>query len=241
VSPTVRRRRGLLLLGLALASGALATSMVSDRVESVERRVGPLVPVAVAAKDLEAGVRLSPEDLTVRRVPAAYAPRPSLASPAQAAGDALAVSVNAGTYVTPQLLAGGAQGGPARGLRRGQRVVEIAVAGGGALESAAGPGARVDVLVSTESTDGRGSTSAALEDVELLALRPTGGASELDPTGPEESAADTATAVATLKVTLRQAIYLTAAQNFAREVRLLPRPAGDRRRDGPAAVGSGDL
>jgi pilus assembly protein CpaB len=240
VSPAVRRRRGLLLLGLALASGALAASMVSDRVESVERRVGPLVRVAVAAKDLQAGDRLSPQDLTVRRIPVAYAPRQALASPAQAGGHTLAASVPAGGYLTSHLLAGAAQGGPAGSPRRGQRVVEIAVAGGGALETSAAPGARVDVLVSTESADGRGSTSVALEDVELLALRATG--TELDPaSGPEESAADPAPAMATLRVTLRQAIYLTAAQNFAREVRLLPRPPGDRTRAGRAAVGSGEL
>jgi pilus assembly protein CpaB len=35
------------------------------------------------------------------------------------------------------------------------------------------------------------------------------------------------TALATLRVSLRQAIYLTAADNFAREIRLLPRPPGD--------------
>ena len=33
-------------------------------------------------------------------------------------------------------------------------------------------------------------------------------------------------------MTLRQAVYLTAAQNFAREVRLLSRPPGDSRRAG---------
>jgi pilus assembly protein CpaB len=31
-------------------------------------------------------------------------------------------------------------------------------------------------------------------------------------------------------VTLRQAVYLTAAQSFAREIRLLPRAPGDRAR-----------
>jgi pilus assembly protein CpaB len=228
VSPAVRRRRGLLLLGIALASGALAASMVQDRVESAERRVGPLVPVAVAARDLEAGARLAPRDLAVRRVPRAYAPGRPLTSPAQAAGQTLAAPLAAGGYLPPELLAGGPHDAGQGGLRRGQRVVEIAVAGGGALDSTV-PGARVDVLVSKESADGRGSTSVAFEDVELLALRPAGSATELDPAaGPEENAADTATAVATLRVTLRQAIYLTEAHNFAREVRLLPRPPGER-------------
>jgi pilus assembly protein CpaB len=242
VSPAVRRRRGLLLLALALASGALAASLVRDRVESVERRVGPLVPVAVAARDLHVGARLGPRDVAVRQVPAAYAPRRALASRAQAAGQTIGVPLTAGGYLTPEQLGGAEEGRGAGGLRRGQRAVEIAVAGGGALESAAGPGSRVDVLVSTESSDGRGSTSVALEDVELLALRPAAGDAALDAgAGPDESAADAATAVATLRVTLRQAIYLTAAENFAREVRLLPRPPGDTARGGRAAVGSGEL
>jgi pilus assembly protein CpaB len=36
--------------------------------------------------------------------------------------------------------------------------------------------------------------------------------------------------MASLRVTLRQAVYLAAAQSFARELRLLPRAEGDRRR-----------
>jgi pilus assembly protein CpaB len=242
VSPAVRRRRGLLLLALALASGALAASLVRERVESVERRVGPLVPVAVAARDLRAGARLAPRDVAVRRVPVAYAPRRALASPAQAAGHAVGVALPSGAYLTPELLSGSAPGPAAGGLPRGQRAVEVAVAGGGALESA-GPGWRVDVLVSREASDGRGSTSVALENVELLAIRPAGGegAGLAAGGGPDEGPAAAVTAVATLRVTLRQALYLTAAQNFAREVRLLPRPAGDTARAGGAAIGSGDL
>ena len=44
--------------------------------------------------------------------------------------------------------------------------------------------------------------------------------------------AEAGTATATLRVRLKQAVYLTAAQNFARETRLLPRAPGDRRRAG---------
>ncbi|MGI8945966.1 MAG: hypothetical protein ACR2GL_07005, partial [Thermoleophilaceae bacterium] len=104
----------------------------------------------------------------------------------------------------------------------------------------AGPGARVDVLVSTEPDASPGRTFLALENVELLGLRAigAGAAAEEDaaPAAPSE-----ATAVARLRVTLRQAVYLTAAQNFARELRLLPRPPGDSRRAGRAEVGAGEL
>jgi pilus assembly protein CpaB len=41
-------------------------------------------------------------------------------------------------------------------------------------------------------------------------------------------------------VTVRQAVYLAAAQSFAREIRVLPRGATDRRRgDQGLRVGSG--
>jgi pilus assembly protein CpaB len=40
-------------------------------------------------------------------------------------------------------------------------------------------------------------------------------------------------------VSVRQAVYLAAAQAFAREIRLLPRATGDRRRMGGLIVGEG--
>jgi hypothetical protein len=47
--------------------------------------------------------------------------------------------------------------------------------------------------------------------------------------------------IATLRVTARQAVYLTAAANFAHEIRLLARPQGDRGRIGAVAVGENGL
>ena len=49
--------------------------------------------------------------------------------------------------------------------------MEVAVAGGESLAEAP-PGARVDVLVTTESRSGAGRTTLALENVELLGARP---------------------------------------------------------------------
>jgi pilus assembly protein CpaB len=111
------------------------------------------------------------------------------------AGATPAVRIPRGAYVTAHDLASG--GG---GLRRGERAVEVIAAGTPELIA---PGGRVDVLVTRE---GQG-TRLALQDVEVLATRIV-----------EERIA------ATLRVTLRQAVYLTDAQSFAREIRLLPRP-----------------
>ena len=68
--------------------------------------------------------------------------------------------------------------------------------------------------------------------------RAPGRGARVDPGPAGEGAADS---VATLRVTLRQAVYLTAAENFAREVRLLARPPGDRERDDAAEVAAGEL
>lgn len=236
----VRKRRAAVLLSLALACGGLAASEVGSRVREVEARVGAPVPVVVAARELEAGHELKPGDVAVREVPERFAPPDAPAAPDEVVGAVASAPLPRGAYITAAALGGGgagANGSPA-GLRKGERAVEVAVTGGGGLADAAGPGASVDVLVSTEPRDGPGRSFLALEDVEVLDL--AAGASDAPP--PEtEGDGPAATATATLRVTLRQAVYLTAAQNFAREVRLLPRPAGDRSRAGRAAVSAGGL
>jgi pilus assembly protein CpaB len=231
-----RRRRGLLLLSLALASGGLAASQVRERERTVEAKVGPLVPVVVAKREVPADERLRAEDLAVERVPARFVPPDALGAPAALAGARTAVALAPGAYVTAGVLRGTA-GAPGRGaLRPGERAVEIAVGGGSAL-GAAGPGSRVDVLVSTRRHDGAGRTLVALENVELLELR----AATADGLAPPELDGPAPTALATLRVTPREAVYLTAAEAFGRQVRLLVRPPGDRRPLGPVAVAESQL
>lgn len=240
MSVGARRRRAFLMLSVALACGGLAASEVGGRVREVERRVGAPVPILVAARDLPADTALKRADLALREVPERYVPPGALASQADVAAARTAVPLAAGTPVTEGLLGGGdPRGGRRAGaLRRGERAVEVAVVGGAALGEAAG--ARVDVLVSTEPREGPGRSFLALEDVELLGLRPEGAGEAAAQRSGEDTAA-AATALATLRVTLRQAVYLTAAQNFAREVRLLPRPTGDSRRAGRTVVGATGL
>jgi pilus assembly protein CpaB len=221
----------------------MAASEVSRKVGEVEARVGSPVPVVVARSELPAGKEIDPSTvgraLEVRDVPERFAPPDALADPAEAAGLAPAVPVAAGGYLTAGSFAASPDDGGGGLLRPGERAIEVAVAGGDALASA-GPGTRVDVLVSTEARTGTGSTFVALEGVELLALAaaPGGGSYEAAST---EGASASATALATLRVTPRQAVYLTAAQNFAREVRLLPRPPGDRARTGRFGVSAAGL
>ena len=219
-----RRRRAAVLTALALAAGGMASSSVHGRAAEIEQQVGPLVPALVARVDLRAGRRIGPSMLTLRQVPRRFAPPDALSGPEQAIGRRPGIPLTAGGYVTAAaFVTDGSDGhsGPAP-LARGQRSLEVAVAGGEALEGAP-PGARVDVLVTTESRNGAGRTFLALQDVELLGLR-AGGQGRA-----QDGAAARASALATLRLTLRQAVYLTAAQSFAREVRLLARAPCDRR------------
>jgi pilus assembly protein CpaB len=234
---TARRRRGLLLLSVGLASGGLAASQVHDRERRAAEQLGPSVAVLVAARDLRAGARIGPEALALRSVPARFAPPDVLTSGARVLGARTAVPVAAGSYMNEGLFAAGERP-EERGLRRGQRAVTVGVAGGTALAGLA-PGARVDVLVSTESGADGGRTSMPLAGAELLRLDETTGDGYPDSDGdPDTSRGQPA--LATLRVSLRQAIYLTAADNFAREIRLLSRPPRDPSRAG-AAVTQGQL
>lgn len=224
-----RHRRGLLLAGLALVLGGLAASDVAGREAALERRLGPLVDVVVARDAVRPGERLTAERLGLRRVPARYAPRGAFGAVGAVNGLRAAAPIMAGEDIHDSAVddGRGAAGAP---VRAGERVVDVVAVGSA---QAVTPGSRVDVLVTREARDGgAGRTTLALEDVEVLAARPAGA-----PAGDESAAPRVAAA---LRVTLRQAVYLAAAQTFAREIRLLPRAAGDGARgDGGLTITDG--
>jgi pilus assembly protein CpaB len=224
-----RRRRAAVLLGLALLLGGLAASDVAGREAALRRAVGPTVPVVVTRTAIAAGAPLDARHLAIRRVPARFAPAVAYNSPASLAGTRAATALSAGEDVSPSSVDDGTTpaGAP---VRPGERVADLVARGSAHLVRAGG---RVDVLVTRERGDGTGATTVALEDAEVLAARAA--PSDDDPDG---DATDDRVAVS-LRVTVRQAVYLAAAQSFARELRLLPRAAGDRRHGiAGASVGS---
>lgn len=213
-----RRRRAVVLLGLALVLGGLAASDVSRRESALQRRLGPVVPAVVARRNLDPGTRLTGAQLGVRRVPARFAPAGAFPSPSALVGLRTAVAVGAGEYLAPGDVS---EGGSGPALRPGERVADVVAVGS---PDAVVPGGRVDVVVTREGRDGGpGRTDLALEDVEVLSAAPAEeGAGDDAARGPRVAAA--------LRVTVRQAVYLAAAQSFARELRLLPRASEDRER-----------
>jgi pilus assembly protein CpaB len=213
-----RRRRAAALLGLALLLGVLAASDVAGREAALRRELGPTVAVVVVREPLRAGERITRAALAVREVPERYAPAGALRDPAAAVGQRAAMAIAQRTDLVAALLAvpetAKEPAGPA--LRRGERALDLVAVG---APDAVVAGARVDVLVTYDGRAGEpGPTRLALADAEVLAARPP----------PEPDAPDAAAGLprllVSLRVTVSQAVALTAAAAAARQVRLLPRP-----------------
>jgi pilus assembly protein CpaB len=228
-----RRRRAVALTVLSVLLGALAASEVSRREAALDRRIGPTVPVVVTRVDLPAGALLRPAVLAVRQVPVRFAPAAAFRRPGQLGGLTAAIAIPQGTDLAAALVRDPAavaldeaqSAGAPGNLRPGQRVAEITARGDARL---LGPGSRIDLLVTRETADGSGGTTLALEDAEVIAAAPAG---PEDGGGGDAGAADPSPRVAlSLRVTLRQAVTLAAAQNFAKELRVLVRADGDRAR-----------
>jgi pilus assembly protein CpaB len=216
------RRRALLLLALALLLGALAAASVRRREAALARMLGPQVRVLVTRAPVAAGAAPARARPLLRTLPRRYAPPDLVASASQLVGARMAVALPAGSILTASVLrSDGAAAAPEAALAPGERVADVVAHGD---PRAIVAGARVDVLVTREGDGARpGTTVLALEDVEVLAARPAPRDSG-DPAGD-----DGARVVASLRVRVRDAVYLAAAQAFAREVRLLVRAPGERR------------
>ncbi len=170
--------------------------------------------VVVARSPLPPGLLIddavAAEALVSAPVPAGLELAGLLGSPDDALGRHTAAPVAAGEPLTQAAL-GGAPGTGAAPLRAGERAVAVplsAAAGAAAIA----PGSRVDVVASSgEGLAGR--TQVVVSDAEVLATTPASEAGDLPATGE-----------ALLRTTAAQALRVTAALNFAREVRLLTRP-----------------
>ncbi len=223
-----RRRRALLLLGLAALLGALAASSVRRREAALERALGPRTPVLVTRTPIAAGAPLARARPLLWSLPRRYAPPDAVASATRLDGARVAVALPAGSYVTAAVLR---QAGLADvdALAPGERVADVVAH---ADPAAVLPGVHVDVLVTREPSGVHaGSTELALEDAEVLAATPLASAPGEEAAGPRVRAS--------LRVGVRDAVYLAAAQSFARDVRLLVRAPGERPR-GRAGLAVGE-
>jgi pilus assembly protein CpaB len=230
------------MLGASAICAGLAVSAVDRYADEVESQVGPLVPVVVAARDVPRGSILTPAvasaSLAQRQVPRRFAPPGALNARADAVGLEAASGMAAGDYVgaaqlRPARRVSGAPGAQAR-WPGDARLVEVAVAGAQTMSQVLRGGARVDVLITTDRGRAAPRTFLALQRMPVVGF-------ESGATGSLGDQSRTADGRVTLRATLRQAVLLTAADNFAREVRVVPRAAGDTRRLGPVSIAASGL
>ena len=223
-----RRGRAIAFGAAALACAGLAAAVAGGYRADLESQLGPLRPVVVARAGIPARRPLRPAGaralLEVRRIPERFVPAGALAAPEQAIGRAPAARIPAGAYVlAPQLRAPGEHRRRHRGPRLGdgRTPVEISVSGAEALALAGHDpeGTLVDVVVTTEPGPGGGSgrTYVAADGVKLLALAQSG-----DDAGGQLPGPSPDTWTATLALSRAQALRLIEAENFARQVRLIP-------------------
>ena len=221
------------MLGLAAVCAGLAATSVDRYADDVAAQVGPLREVLVARRDVRRGTLVSAAVARTaferRRVPLRFVPPRSLGAPREAIGYRTLTNLTAGDYVGAADL-GAPRAAAVREPRLG-RLVEVGVTGARTIAPMLRPGTPVDVLVTTDGQRGPPRTYLALQRLELVEFSGS----------PPGNAREGADATATLRTTLRQATTLTAAQNFAREVRIVPRPREDMRRLGPTSVSAAGL
>lgn len=186
----------------------------------------PPAPVVVARVPLATGQLI--DEATARSAlvtvaaPGAATLANLLARPTEAVGRRIVAPVGAGEPGTQAALGGAPGAGPAP-LAAGERAVAVPVAAAGGAAAGLVPGMRVDVVASTgEGLAGR--SEVVVRNAEVLGIAV--------PPGPEGA---TSSGDVILRTTAGQALRITAALNFAREVRLLVRPAGDDGSAGGAA------
>jgi Flp pilus assembly protein CpaB len=203
--------------GRAVAGGfvvALAVVLVFGAY--LETRPGRGTPWVVAAAPLAAGAALSPADLTTTslRLTGALA-ADAFASPAALSGRTLAVPLSAGELVTPaELTPVGAQ--PAL------RPVTVNVAGTDV--DGLGPGARVDLLVTSGSSSAT-HTTILLRGADLIQVS--------SPSGGLLSAGSNGTAVVTLGVQTLAEVQSVVAAEHAGIVDLVTAERSDGTGPGP--------
>lgn len=201
------------------------------RERALRATIGPSTTVVVAARPLAIGVPVTIEQLAVRSVPRRYAPRAAVDRPEMLVGLRPRVAIPAGHDVGTAAL----DGGRTSVLRTGERIAEIVAVGDVVTVR---PGVRVDLLVTRARGERAGTTRLALENAEVVAVAPTAG--DGDAAGGSRGGGGGGTRImVSLRVTVRQAVYLAAAQNFATELRVLPRSPGDET-DGAAGLAASD-
>lgn len=206
----IRRPGWWFLIAAVLAGGAFLLASGMGRGDQ------PGARVLVAARAIAAGEVIGGDGA---RGLLAFAPVPAdgvlpgmLIDPGEASGRRVVAPVGEGEPLTQAALGGAPGLGPAP-LEAGERAVAVPLRALGAAAGAPAPGTRVDVLASDgEGLAGR--TRVVVAGAEVLAIMRD-----------DVSRGDGSGDALLLRVSTEQALEVTRALDFAREVRVVVRPA----------------
>ncbi|MFN8233225.1 MAG: Flp pilus assembly protein CpaB [Actinomycetota bacterium] len=213
------RRRWPASAKLLMATGVLLGTLAfvgmrgyAADLEATRPVVGPLVPVVVAARDLERGTTLDASMIELEEVPAAYAPPGALETPSDAEGRVLAGGVAAGEALTASRMGAPSSGPIAAVVPPGLRAVVVPA---GLPAGIVRAGDRVDLLATFGG--GRPYTQTVVTAAEVLRVL-----------GPTDTVAGVATgggAQLVLLVGPEDAERIAYAKTFAQlEVAIAPAP-----------------
>jgi pilus assembly protein CpaB len=223
------RKNLLPLLGIALAVAILATVVFYELFLSKFQlgsgaTSGP--PVVVAARDLDRGAVLKPEDVKVVSWNRSAPLKGALTRPEQVAGLSLITAVGENEPVTEARVAS-RQGGGGLGIAAGMRAVSVHVVDSSGVVAMLRPGHRVDVqVVAAPNRDNQQDVrlQTALQRMEVLAVSPQA-----------ENSGRSAGQVITLLATPAEADMLGLADSLAR-IRVTLRNPMDEQRGRPSAM-----
>lgn len=174
--------------------------------------------VLVASRPIAAGTLIDDAAdglLATAQVPHDLALGGLIAGPDQVRGRRVVAAVGPGEPITQAALGGDPRIGPAP-LAPGERAVPVPLRAAGAAAAAPPVGSRVDVIASDgEGLAGR--TRVVVSDAEVLSVMRAGGAD-----------GDVSSDAIVLRLASADALEVARALDFAREVRVVTRPAEER-------------
>lgn len=164
--------KALMLLAVALVCGLVAMMGVQQAMSGAKPGQIETRKVFVAAHDLKPGVPLTKDDVVLKEMSAAAAPRDAISLPEHYEERALKVAVLAGDVINQKKLHEKGQGyGTSNQIPKGMRVMTIQADASISHSGMLNPGDKVDVYVTfkkTASKSGAGSRTTKMETKVLL-------------------------------------------------------------------------
>lgn len=204
-----RRITLLVAVVLALGTGILTLRYLTSLQQQADTQQAnvEMKPIVVAAKDIPARAKISPDMLMRVQRPATQVEPGALDAPNEANGDVALITIPAGSTVTQTKIGQPSQVGLTERLKPGMRAISIPVDRVKAISGLLEPGDRVDVLASpTRAADQQPNAVTIIRGAIVLAINDA-----IDAAGATPSPQNANLVTVTLGITARQADLLTVA------------------------------